>query len=118
PGRLRPLGGSPTVSGRGDLPPSRRRPLVRVPRPAVTPPRVRRRMSTGPMWGIVLAVLVLGGLLAGRLGQLQLVRHEEVAAEAAAVSTRELTTPALRGRVLASDGAPLAANAPSTVVTV
>lgn len=70
------------------------------------------------MWGIVLAVLVLGGLLAGRLGQLQLVRHEEVAAEAAAVSTRELTTPALRGRVLSSDGTPLAANAPSTVVTV
>jgi penicillin-binding protein 2 len=70
------------------------------------------------MWAIVLAVLVLGGVLVGRLGQLQLVQHEQVAAAAAAVSTREIVTPALRGRLLADDGTPLAANAPSTVVTV
>src|SRR5690606_24660685 len=72
----------------------------------------------GPLWGLVLAVLVLGSLLVGRLTDLQLVRHEELAAAAAEVSTREIATPALRGRVLAADGTPLAANAPMTVVTV
>jgi penicillin-binding protein 2 len=61
---------------------------------------------------------MLGGVLVGRLGQVQLVQHEQVAAAAAAVSTREIVTPALRGRLLAADGTPLAANAPSTVVTV
>jgi penicillin-binding protein 2 len=70
------------------------------------------------LWGLVLAVLVLGSLLVGRLTDLQLVRHEELAAAAAEVSTREIATPALRGRILAADGTPLAANAPMTVVTV
>ena len=74
--------------------------------------------TTGPLWAVVLTVLMLGGLLVGRLGQLQLVRHEEAAVAAAEVSTREVLTPALRGRVLAADGTPLVANEPSTVVTV
>ncbi|TQM96178.1 penicillin-binding protein 2 [Ornithinimicrobium humiphilum] len=100
------------------MPPSRRRPVVRVPRPVVTPPRVRRELATRPVWAVILAVLVLGGLLLGRLGQVQLVEHEEAAVAAAEVSTREITTPALRGRLLAADGTPLAANAPSSVVTV
>ncbi|WP_237565930.1 penicillin-binding protein 2 [Ornithinimicrobium cerasi] len=96
----------------------RRRPPAGVVRPRVTPPPVRRRLATGPLWGLVLAVLVLGSLLVGRLTHLQVVRHDDLAAAAAEVSTREVVTPALRGRILAADGSPLAANAPSTVVTV
>ncbi len=97
--------------------PARRRPQVRVPRPVVTPPRVRRRPAVGPLWGIVLSVVMLMGLLVGRLGQVQL-GAEQTEPSAAAADTRELTTPALRGRVLAADGTPLVTNAASTVVTV
>lgn len=95
-----------------------RRPPVRVPRPGLTPPRVRRQLSTRPLWGVVVVVLLLGVVLAGRLGQLQLSQHEELAAQAAEVSTRTVHTPALRGRILASDGTPLVVNAPTSVVTV
>lgn len=79
---------------------------------------MRRRHSLRPLWALVALTLVLGTVLAGRLVQLQVVAHEELAEQAAAVSTRELTEPALRGRILAADGTPLAANAPVTVVTV
>ena len=96
----------------------RGRPATRVPRPALTPRRVRRRRSTGALWVVLVAVLALGGLLAGRLGQMQLGQHEELAVQAAEVSTREILTPALRGRVLAADGTPVVANAASSVVTV
>lgn len=95
-----------------------RRPAVRIPRPGLTPPRVRRRLSTRPLWGVVVVVLLLGLVLAGRLGQLQLTRHEELAEQAAQVSTRELHTPALRGRILAADGTPLVVNSPTSVVTL
>ncbi|WP_235585669.1 penicillin-binding protein 2 [Serinicoccus chungangensis] len=98
--------------------PRRGRPATRVPRPALTPRRVRRRRSTGALWVVLVAVLALGGLLAGRLGQMQLGQHEELAVQAAEVSTREILTPALRGRVLAADGTPVVANAASSVVTV
>ncbi|WP_298891129.1 penicillin-binding protein 2 [uncultured Serinicoccus sp.] len=98
--------------------PRRGRAATRVPRPALTPRRVRRRRSTGALWVVLVAVLALGGLLAGRLGQLQLGQHEELAVQAAEVSTREILTPALRGRVLAADGTPVVANAASSVVTV
>lgn len=96
----------------------RRRPQVRVVRPQVTPPRVRRRIATGPLWGLVLAAVVLGSLLVGRLTQLQVAGSDELAATAAEVGTREVVTPALRGRILAADGSALATNAPSTVVTL
>ncbi|WP_299517757.1 penicillin-binding protein 2 [uncultured Serinicoccus sp.] len=98
--------------------PRRGRAATRVPRPALTPRRVRRRRSTGALWVVLVAVLALGGLLAGRLGQMQLGQHEELAVQAAEVSTREILTPALRGRVLAADGTPVVANAASSVVTV
>lgn len=91
---------------------------VRVPRPGLTPPGVRRRLSTRPLWASVIAVLVLGGILVGRLGQVQLVQHEELATQAAQVSTREVLTPALRGRILADDGTPLVTNSATSVVTV
>ena len=95
-----------------------RRPPVRVPRPGLTPPRVRRQLPTRPLWAVVAVVLLLGVVLAGRLGQLQLAQHEELAEQAAEVSTRTLHTPALRGRILAADGTPLVVNAPTSVVTV
>lgn len=95
-----------------------RRAQVRVPRPGPAPPRVRRRRSTRPMWAVLVAVLVLGGVLLGRLAQMQLVRHDELATEAAQVSTRELVTPAVRGRILAADGTPLVTNDATSVVTL
>ncbi|MFK5633093.1 penicillin-binding protein 2 [Ornithinimicrobium sp. LYQ103] len=102
----------------GPSPVPRRRPQVRVPRPQVTPPRARRRIATRPLWAVVLVAVVLMATLVGRLAQLQLVDHEELAAAAEEVATRELSTPALRGRVLAADRTPLVRNVPSTVVTV
>ncbi|MGO0575074.1 penicillin-binding protein 2 [Ornithinimicrobium panacihumi] len=98
--------------------PSRRRPRVAVVRPQVTPPRVRRSLGTRPVLAVLLTVVLLGLVLLGRLSYLQLVRHEELAVAAAEVSTREIVTPALRGRILAADGEPLAANAPSSVLTL
>lgn len=103
---------------RSPSPASRRRPQVRLPQPQVTPPRVRRRLATRPLWAVVLVVVLLLGTLVGRLAQLQLLEHEELAALAEEVATRELSTPALRGRVLAADGSPLVRNVPSTVVTL
>ena len=98
--------------------PGRGRAVTRVPRPALSPRRVRRRRSTRALWAALVAVLALGGVLVGRLGQMQLGQHEELAVQAAEVSTREILTPALRGRVLAADGTPVVANAASSVVTV
>ena len=58
--------------------PARRRPLVRVPRPTVTLPRVRRRASVGPLWALVLCVALLMGVLVGRLGQVLPARASEL----------------------------------------
>lgn len=91
---------------------------VRLPRPVLTPPRVRRPLSTRPLWAVLVVILLLGILLAGRLGQLQLAQHEELAEQAAQTSTREIITPALRGRILAADGTPLVLNTPTSVVSV
>ncbi|MFK5582286.1 penicillin-binding protein 2 [Serinicoccus sp. LYQ131] len=91
---------------------------VRVPRPGLVTPRVRWRSSTRALWATVVVVLALGGILLGRLGQMQLSQHEELAAQAAQVSTREILTPALRGRILAADGTPLVSNSATSVVTV
>lgn len=94
------------------------RTAIRVPRPQTSPARVRRRRTVAPVWSLVMVVVVLMGILLGRLTQLQLFQQEELAAEAAMVTTREVSTPALRGRILTADGAPLVANTPTTVVTV
>lgn len=106
------------MSGSPRRPASWRRPSVRVQQPQLTPPRVRRRPSTGPLWALVLAVLVLGGTLLGRLWQLQLAPPDTAAPALAPVDTRELTTPALRGDILAADGTPLVTHAPTVVVTI
>lgn len=91
---------------------------MRVPRPQVTPRVVRHHRSLRPLWGLIAVTLLLGTVLAGRLLDLQVVHHRQVAAEAAQVSTRVIAEPALRGQILAADGTPLAANAPVTVITV
>lgn len=91
---------------------------VRVPRPQVTPRFVRHHRSLRPLWGLMVVTLVLGTVLAGRLFDLQVLRHPETAVEAAEVNTRVISEPALRGRILAADGTPLAANDPVTVITV
>nr|WP_237565599.1 penicillin-binding protein 2 [Ornithinimicrobium cavernae] len=94
------------------------RPRVRVPRPQTSPPVVRYHRSVRPLWALMAVVLLLGTVLAGRLVHLQALNHEEIAVEAAEVSTRTVVEPALRGRILAADGSPLAANDPVAVVTV
>lgn len=94
------------------------RPQVRVPRPQTSPPVTRRHTSLRPLWGLLAVALLLGSVLAGRLLDLQVINHEELAVQAADVSTRVVTGPALRGRILAADGTLLVANAPTTVVTL
>ncbi|HSO64285.1 MAG TPA: penicillin-binding protein 2 [Ornithinibacter sp.] len=66
---------------------------------------------------VVLVVLGFGGLV-GRLGQVQLVGHEDFAGGASGLDTRTLVVPAVRGRILDSQGLPLADNRLSTVVTI
>ncbi len=68
----------------------------------------------------MVAVMVISvfGLLLGRLGQVQLAQHTAYAKAAAAVTTRTLAEPALRGRILDAQGRPLVANATSLAVTV
>ncbi|HLS43960.1 MAG TPA: penicillin-binding protein 2 [Ornithinicoccus sp.] len=89
-----------------------------MPRPQTSPPVVRRRASVRPLWALVAVALLLGTVLAGRLVDLQVINHPQLAVEAAEVSTRVITEPALRGRILAADGTVLVANAPTTVVTI
>ncbi|MEO7752889.1 MAG: penicillin-binding protein 2 [Terracoccus sp.] len=77
----------------------------------------RRRAGAAP-W-VVLALLVsLFALLVGRLGQVQLVQSAEIVERARALTTRDVTDHALRGRILDAAGRPLVANSFSTTVTV
>ena len=72
--------------------------------------------------GRFLAVVLLVGLgfaaLVGRLGQVQLVGHDDFRAASSALDTRTLVVPALRGRILDREGQVLADNRASTVVTI
>ncbi len=72
--------------------------------------------------GRFLAVVLLVGLgfaaLVGRLGQVQLVGHDDFRAAASSPDTRTLVVPALRGRILDREGQVLADNRVSTVVTI
>lgn len=108
------------MSGGDRIPRSRPggRSPIRVPRPLAGPVLPRRGPGIGPLWGLMIVMLSLLGILVGRLVQMQLVDHEVLAEEAASVNTRVLTEPAVRGRILAADGTPLATSTASTVVTV
>ena len=80
--------------------------------------RLGSRRAGGAPW-VVLALLVsLFALLVGRLGQVQLVQGAELVERARALTTRDVTDHALRGRVLDATGKPLVANSFSTTVTV
>lgn len=96
----------------------RPRPRVGVPRPVPDPPSPRRSPSVAVVWALLLLAVVLLGAVVGRLAQLQLLDHPQLAEQAVAVSTRTLTEPALRGRLLAADGTVLAGNDPTTVLTL
>ena len=82
----------------------------------------RRDRRAGGHHGRLLAVAALVVLtfatLVGRLGQVQLVGHEDFAAQAATLDARTIVLPALRGRILDREGRPLADNRVSTVVTL
>ncbi|MFC7489234.1 MULTISPECIES: penicillin-binding protein 2 [unclassified Knoellia] len=66
--------------------------------------------------GAVVALLFVA--LFGRLGQVQLTEHSDYTAAAAALNTREIIVPAVRGRILDRTGKPLADNTSVTVVTL
>ncbi|WP_040385264.1 penicillin-binding transpeptidase domain-containing protein [Demetria terragena] len=66
--------------------------------------------------GALAVALVLAML--GRLVQLQVVRGDDLAQQAQQQATRTIIDPALRGRILAADGTPLAANSSTTVLTL
>jgi penicillin-binding protein 2 len=77
---------------------------------------MRRRPGVA---GVVVVLLVsLFGLLVARLGQVQLLQGAQLTTQAASVHTRTITEHALRGQILDRTGAPLVANAFTTVVTV
>lgn len=80
------------------------------------------RADHGAMHGRVLAVVAVVALLFAtlvvRLGQVQLGAHVDYVAEAAAINTRTIDVPAVRGRILDRNGTPLAANSSATIVTV
>jgi penicillin-binding protein 2 len=65
----------------------------------------------------VLLVVLAFGALVGRLGQVQLLGHEDFTT-VFSLDTRTIVVPALRGRILDRHGRPLADNRASTVVTV
>ena len=79
-----------------------------------------RRAGTHHGRFVALALLVALGFagLVGRLGQVQLVGHDDFRSVASSLDTRTLVVPALRGRILDREGAVLADNRASTVVTI
>jgi penicillin-binding protein 2 len=84
-----------------------------------TSARDRRAGShQGRFLAVVLLVAVGFAALVGRLGQVQLVGHDDFRAAASALDTRTLVVPALRGRILDREGQVLADNRASTVVTI
>lgn len=63
-------------------------------------------------------LLLLAGVLLGRLGQLQLTEHARGSAAASGPVTASVPLPALRGRILDREGRPLVDNAVRTDVTI
>lgn len=78
----------------------------------------RRAMGVRAIWSLIALVLVLGGLLIGRLVQWQVIEEPELSAQADRVNTREVLAPAVRGRILAADDTALVTNEPSSVLTM
>ena len=76
-------------------------------------PRIHARMLAS-----LTVLLLLGGVLLGRLGQLQLTDHEPAALGANDPVTATVPLPALRGRILDRHGQPLVDNAVRTDITI
>lgn len=72
----------------------------------------------GRLWVFIAVTIALMGTLLGRLGAVQLARHDNSARGAQLVNTRVVRAPAVRGRILAADGTALVDNASSAAVTV
>ncbi len=77
-----------------------------------------RNVTIGPIWALIVIVIALGGLLLARLVQWQVLEGTELTDQAAEVNTRQVITPALRGRILASDGTPVVGNEASMMITL
>ena len=75
-------------------------------------PRMQVRMLAS-----LVVLTLLGGVLLGRLGQLQLTDHS-AGEDGARPGTETIAVPALRGRILDRDGRPLVDNAVRTDVTI
>lgn len=86
------------------------------------PPEGATRVLPGETRGRLLAVgvvvLLLLGVLVGRLGQLQFGERDQVVAQAAGTNTRTLPLLAVRGRILDRHGTPLVANTTQLNVTM
>lgn len=81
--------------------------------------RPRRRPGYhARVWVLGVFVVSVFGLLLGRLGQVQVVERASYVRAAASVNTRTVIQPAVRGRILDAEGAPLVANTSSLSVTV
>lgn len=72
----------------------------------------------GRFLAVAAVVALLFVVLFGRLAQVQLGEHVDYTAAAAALNTREVVVPAVRGRILDRTGQPLADNGSLTVVTL
>ena len=59
------------------------------------------------IWALLLVAVLVFGVLAGRLFQLQVVDGPQMRQAAERINTRTITVPATRGRILAADGTPL-----------
>ena len=78
----------------------------------------RTRSHGGRFLAVVLCIGLAFSALVGRLGQVQLIGHDDFRQAASALDTRTLVVPALRGRILDREGRVLADNRASTVVTI
>lgn len=80
----------------------------------------RRRGSAGSarLWVVAALVVSVFAVLLGRLGQVQVAPTASYARAAAALDTRTIVEPAVRGRLLDDHGDALADNSTSVAVTV
>lgn len=70
------------------------------------------------IWALLLVAVLVFGVLAGRLFQLQVVDGPQMRQAAERINTRTITVPATRGRILAADGTPLVTNGSTAMLTI
>lgn len=89
-----------------------------VGRPQTLPTRRGRRRPVAQVWAVLVVVLALGGVLLGRLAQVQVLDVPVAGIPDVGEDTRTLYDPAVRGRILDADGGTLAGNAAGVVLTL